>query len=95
MTTHAPAETVENLDHLAEDSRRMCFEQGKPCVYEPETEPGTIVTEWPNGAVDRHDVAHKTRTRQWPDGCTETVSDDTPLEFPHWPRNERKTECRS
>ncbi len=33
----------------------MCFEQGKPCVYEPEDRPEIIVTEWPNGTTDPHD----------------------------------------
>ena len=30
---------IENLDHLAEDSREICFEQGKPCVYQDEDRP--------------------------------------------------------
>ena len=30
-----------------QDSRRMCFEQGKACVYEPEGEEDVIMTEWP------------------------------------------------
>ena len=34
-------------------SREMCFQQGKACVYEPEDEAGVILTEWPNGVVDR------------------------------------------
>ncbi len=29
----------------SEDSRRMCFSQGKPCVYQPPGEPNWIVTE--------------------------------------------------
>ena len=28
-----------------EDSREICFEQGKPCVYEPDDEPGIIAAE--------------------------------------------------
>ena len=77
---------VGNLDHLDIDSRRMCFEQGKPCIFESESEPNTIVTEWPNGTVDRHDLKSRTRTRRWPDGSSETMNDGTHFEFPHWPR---------
>lgn len=33
--------SIENVDHLAEDSRRICFEQGKPCVYEDPDKLGT------------------------------------------------------
>ena len=57
-----------------EDSREMCFEQCKPYVYEPDDEPGTIVTEWPNGAIDIWWLETDTRTRQWPDGTTETAT---------------------
>ena len=53
------------------------------------------MTEWPNGTIDRHDLEAKTRTRRWPDGSEETVSDDEPLTFPHWPRPrpDAPTEC--
>ena len=95
MRKSKPTSRVGNLDHLAEDSRQMCFEQGKACVYESETEPDTIMTEWPNGTIDRHGLEAKTRTRRWPDGSEETVSDDEPLTFPHWPRPrpDAPTEC--
>ena len=46
-----------------EDSRQMCFSQGKAFVYEPEDERGTIVTEWPNGVIDRHNLETKTTGR--------------------------------
>ena len=52
----------------------MCFSQDKACVYEPEEDLGTIVTEWPNGVIDRHNLETKTRVRHWPDGTTETVT---------------------
>ena len=77
---------VRNLDHLTVDSRRMCFEQGKPCIFQSESEPQTIVTEWPNGTADRHHLQARTRTRRWPDGSSETMSDAADFEFPHWPR---------
>ena len=71
-----------------QDSRRMCFEQGKACVYEPEGEDDVIMTEWPNGVVDRHDLRAGTMIRRWPDGTTETHPDSAPetRAFPHWPR---------
>ena len=87
---------VENLDHLTEDSRRACLEQGKPCVYEPEDEPGIIVTEWPNGTRDRHDATSGVETRTWPDGATERLPASEPPRFPHWPReNAGDARCRS
>ena len=82
----------------SEKNREICFEQGKPCVYEPEDEPGTIVTEWPNAVIDRRCPETDTRTRQWPDGTTETVPAERPLGFPHQPRTTEQTEndlCRS
>ena len=89
-------ENLENLDHLAEDSRQGCFEQGKPCVYEPEEEPGIIVTEWPNGTRDRQEPGAGVETRTWPDGTTETLAAGKRNQFPHWPRNEPDgRQCRS
>ena len=84
----APAQTreVEVVDDDGEDSRQMCFEQGKPCIYEPEDRPGIIVTEWPNGTTDAHDLNAKTKTRRWPNGSEETTSDEEPISYPHWPR---------
>jgi len=81
-----------------EDNRAICFEQGKPCVSEPDDEPGTIVTEWPNGVIDRWWLETDTRTRQLPDGTPETAPAETPLGFPHQPRVAEDTEddqCRS
>ena len=75
-----------NLDHLTEDNRRMCFEQGKACIFQSESEPDTIVTEWPNGTVDRHNLLARTRTRRWPDGSSDKISDASDFDFPHWPR---------
>ena len=76
----------EWLVPAVEDNRQMCFEQGKACVYEPDDERGIIVTEWPNGVVDRTCLRTKTTTRRWPDGSEETGSEDGEWEFPHWPR---------
>lgn len=95
MDTDAPTSRIGNLDHEVEDSRQMCFEQGKPCVYEPEDRPGIIVTEWPNGTTDSHDLEARTTTRRWPDGTEQAVSDDEPLGYPHWPRQEPAGACRS
>lgn len=85
--TNDKATEIGNLDHLAEDSRRACFQQGKACVYEPENEPGVIVTEWPNGTVDRQEAGSNVETRTWPDGSTETLPTGRPVEFPHWPHD--------
>ena len=70
----------------AEDSRETCFRQGKPCVYAAPDDPCVIVTEWPNGTVDRDDLTARTRTRRWPDGTVETQALHTPPTFPLWPR---------
>ena len=72
-----------------EDSREVCFRQGKACVYTPEEEPGIIVTEWPNGVVDRKCLRNQTKTRRWPDGVSETGPADADWPFPHWPRATR------
>ena len=69
-----------------EESRRMCFSQGKAFVYEPEDEQDTIVTEWPNGVIDRHDLKTRKRVRHWPDGTTDSRHEDEPVEYPMWPR---------
>ena len=71
-----------------EDSREIRCPQRTPCVYEPDQEPGTIVTEWPNGVVDRDSLETKTPTGPWPDGTIETVPADTPLTLPDWPSQE-------
>ena len=87
---------VENLDHLAEDSRQACFEQGKACVYEPDDEPGIIVTEWPNGTRDRQDAESGIERRTWPDGSTETLPASKPPQVPRWPRDGADgKQCRS
>ena len=95
MTEKGPARRRGTLDDEGEDKREMCFEQGKPCVYEPEERPGTILTEWPNGTVDAHDLEARTRTRKWPDGREETASDDEPVGYPHWPRRQDAEADRS
>ncbi len=41
-------------------------------MYEPEGEPEVIVTEWPNGTIDRLEAGSDLETRTWPDGSTET-----------------------
>lgn len=70
------------------DNRTLCFSQGKPCVYlshdEPQgSEPGAvrpkvIVTEWPNGVVERLRVDTQRVTRTWPDGRVEEIDGDDP-----------------
>ena len=71
----APAEAgIENLDHLVEDNRDICFEQGKPCVYQDEDQPDHIITEWPNGVVDTKDLATGNVIRVWPDGRSEALT---------------------
>ena len=95
MNTEVPTNRIGNLDHEVEDNREICFEQGKPCVYEPEDRPGMIVTEWPNGTIDAHDLTAETVTREWPDGTKETTSDKERLDYPHWPRQRTAVKCQS
>ena len=96
MGTHPTAQQqdeIENLDHLTEDNREICFEQGKPCIYEDEDRPGQIITEWPNGVTDTADIRTDTTIRVWPDGSEETLGNEP--EFPHWPRRAQTRKCRS
>ena len=68
------------------DSRRMCFLQGKACIWM--TEDGTeIVTEFPNGVVTRLRVADDAIVRTWPDGRVDKYQKGSPedREFPHIP----------
>ena len=73
---------AEPLVPETEDNQSICFEQGKPCVYEPDDEPGTVVTEWPNGVTDRWWLETDTLTRYWPDGTSEDTPGDKPLAYP-------------
>ena len=56
------------------DSRKLCFSQGKPCIYESDADPHVLVTEWPNGVRQHHDTITRTVVRFWPDGRTETFA---------------------
>ena len=76
-TTGATAGGEEGRLRPDEDGREMCFSQGKPCVYESETDENTIITEWPNGVVERLDGSTNMVTRTWPDGSTERFSADS------------------
>ena len=79
---NAPLEpSIKNLDHLVEDNREICFEQGKPCVYQDEDRPDHIITEWPNGVVDTKDLATDSVVRRWPDGQSEALTGQTTV--PH------------
>ena len=53
------------------DSRELCFSQGKPCIYESETNPNILVTEWPNGVIQHKDKSKQTVVRIWPNGRKE------------------------
>ena len=73
----APPRSVEDP---RETGRRMCFEQGKPFVYSADESCAVLITEWPNGVVDTHQVAEGVVTRRWPDGRelrTPSVDPDT------------------
>ena len=76
---------IENLDHLVEDNRDICFEQGKPCVYQDEDQPDHIITEWPNGVVDTKDLVTGNVVREWPDGRSEALTGQTTV--PRLPRH--------
>ena len=67
------------------DSREMCFEQGKPCIYESETNQNVVICEWPNGVVEERDTGTDTVTRFWPDGSKDSFHADSPQNkiYPH------------
>ena len=67
---------AETPEPAHEDGRAMCFAQGKPCTYESDTDPDSIITEWPNGVVDRMNIPTNQVTRQRPDGSTESFAAD-------------------
>ena len=85
MTTNNDTDGPAPLP-AAEDSRETCFRQGKPCVYGAPDDPCVIVTEWPNGTIDRDDLTVRTTTRRWPDGRVETLPLQAAPAFPVWPR---------
>lgn len=65
------AESTEPLDvraYYSTDSRRMCFDQGKPFVHMPSEESEVVITEWPNGVIDEFRIDDESMTRSWPDG---------------------------
>ena len=88
-----------------QDSRELCFKQGKPCIYQSDDDEHVIITEWPNGVSERQDTRTNQVTRFWPDGYRETFAVDSPRDraYPHVPRrgaegatSERQgTVCRS
>ena len=84
---------IENLDQLTEDNREICFEQGKPCIYEDEDQADSIVTEWPNGVIDTKDMKTGTTIRAWPDGSRTKLRSKP--QFPHWQQRAARKRCRS
>ena len=89
MTTATrPTTDANELVPAIEHSREISFQQGSPCVYEPEDEPGIIVTEWPNGVGD-HDLPEmKTRTRRRQTGRWKPYRPTRSLTLPHSRRQE-------
>jgi len=77
---------TELIAPWTENNREICFEQNKSCVYEPEDEPGTIVSEWPNGVVHGWRVETEAQTRQRLDSTTDTPPARRPPGFPEEPR---------
>ena len=84
-TTPTEPKLARSQRRADEDGREMCFRQGKPCVYQSETDENTIITEWPNGVVEHMNIRTKTVTRTWPNGSTETFPTGSPedREYPH------------
>ena len=85
-----------------QDSRELCFKQGKPCIYQSDDDDHVIITEWPNGVSERQDTRTNRVTRFWPDGYRETFAVDSPRDraYPHVPRRGAASErqravCRS
>ncbi len=68
------------------DARKMCFEQGKSFIYMDE-DPDIIITEEPNGVVERLKLSTKMIERTWPDGRVEHFRKGDPqsLEYPYIP----------
>lgn len=64
----APRRSVDESEDPRAAGRRMCFEQGKPFVYTRDESCAVLITEWPNGVVDTHEVADGVVVRRWPDG---------------------------
>ena len=54
-----------SFDDQGIDSRKMCFEQGKACIYMSDDGKESI-TEEPNGVVERYVTADKLYARRWP-----------------------------
>lgn len=71
----------DNLEAM----RRVCFGQGKACVYEPDDLEGVVITEWPNGVIDEHHVEEEHIMRCWPDGREEEFASSAAQahEYPH------------
>lgn len=69
---------------MARNNRDMCFQQGKACVYELDSDPNVIRTEWPNGTIDDYRIGEDSYTRRWPDGTVETMPE--PVSCPEWPK---------
>lgn len=65
-----------------ETGRRMCHEQGKVFVHEPDDRPGTIVAEWPQGTVDTYDTATETASRRTANGTERPIPGDGPIRVP-------------
>lgn len=65
--------------------RRVCFGQGKACVYEPDDLEGVVITEWPNGVIDKHHVEEERIMRCWPDGREEQFASSATQahKYPH------------
>lgn len=68
------AESPDTPDYYSTDSRRMCFDQGKPFVYMPGEDSEVVITEWPNGVVDEFRIDDESMTRSWPDGRHEAYT---------------------
>lgn len=68
MPTDPDYEALQQAAIATIDSRRMCFEQGKACVYMSSPGSDCIITEWPNGVVGTHRLFDRTVERTWPDG---------------------------
>ena len=90
-----PPRVAPSMLRADEDGREMCFSQGKPCVYESESDPNVIITEWPNGVIEKLNVPSMTVTRTWPNGSTETFPENSAENerYPHIPEADGR--CRN
>lgn len=71
MAENAAAGNLTLVIHTSmPNSREMCWEQGKPCVYMSKDNK-FVIAEWRNGVVQKRNIKTGKIVRTWPDGRVE------------------------